>query len=51
MVHMLFQNQHLVPDTIPGLTGQIAASFVPFGAYLRDYFANILVNEDSRIFR
>ncbi|MDD6826014.1 MAG: hypothetical protein PUE12_07885, partial [Oscillospiraceae bacterium] len=36
-----------VPDTIPGLIGQISASFVPVAADVRDYFANVFVNQDT----
>ena len=37
-----------VPDTIPGLIGQISASFVPVAADVRDYFANVFVNQDTK---
>lgn len=37
-----------IPDTVPGLIGQISASFIPVVADVRDYFANVLVNEDSK---
>lgn len=36
-----------VPDTIPGLIGQISASFVPVVADVRDYFANVFVNQNT----
>ncbi len=37
-----------VPDTVTGLIGQISASFVPVAADVRDYFANVFVNQDSK---
>lgn len=38
-----------VPDTVTGLIGQISTSFVPIVADVRDYFANVFVNQDSKL--
>lgn len=35
------------PDSIEGLCGQVAFSFVPVAADARDYFANVFVNEST----
>ena len=44
----LFLGDFNTADTVPELLGQVTGSFIPFGADIRDYFANTIVNENTK---